>query len=90
MASLVFALVFSTNRAVAEVGIDQSIGAVRGWDIGLSDTTGGCLATTSFTDGTNLFVGFTGDGASKGFYSNPQALIASRICSAETHSFRYI
>lgn len=62
---LMIALLLGGNpvgAAQAQVGIDQSIGAVRGWDIGLSDTTGGCLATTSYTDGTNVFVGFSGNG----------------------------
>lgn len=64
-AILTVALVMALTHvkiAKAQIGIDKSVGAVRGWNIGLSDNTGGCLATTSYTDGTNIFVGFSGKG----------------------------
>ncbi|MBN8938831.1 MAG: trypsin-like peptidase domain-containing protein [Rhizobiales bacterium] len=51
----------SPADAQALLRIDRENTAIRGWQIGLSERFGGCVATTRYTDQTTVWLGFTGE-----------------------------
>lgn len=64
----------STRAGAAPVlGMDEVLGHVRGWAIGLSGGMGGCIATATYEDRTTVWMGFGGAG-NKAFFalSNPK------------------
>ncbi|QCI63779.1 S1C family serine protease [Phreatobacter stygius] len=58
---LVFCLVIRPAEAQPMLRIDRENASVRGWQIGLSERFGGCVATTRYTDQTTVWLGFTGE-----------------------------
>ncbi|MGL4286896.1 MAG: S1C family serine protease [Phreatobacter sp.] len=56
----------------AALRIDRENVTIRGWDVGLNERFGGCVATTRYTDETTVWIGFTGNGDSAFFaVTNP-------------------
>jgi serine protease Do len=57
------AIVFGVGPATAQgtLRIDREGTTSRGWQIGLSERFGGCIATTTYTDQTTVWVGLTGE-----------------------------
>lgn len=61
---------FGSLRAAAAEGLlamDQELGQVRGWDIGINTDAGSCIAKARYEDRTTVWLGFGENG--KGFFA---------------------
>ncbi|MFG1299910.1 serine protease [Xanthobacter sp. V3C-3] len=74
LALVLAALLPAAAPAVAEplLGMDEELGQVRGWDIGINTAAGSCIAKARYEDRTTVWFGFGDNG--KGFFalSNPR------------------
>jgi S1-C subfamily serine protease len=55
----VVAALATAGGAAAQLSLDADIVNVRGWDVGYTKTMNGCVATAKFTDGTEVWTGFS-------------------------------
>jgi len=78
-AALALIAVVSVSQASVARGedvlrIDKSFGTVSGWDVGFSNSVGGCLAAATYQDRTTVWFGFGGGDKPSAYiaFSNPR------------------
>lgn len=58
--ALSFIAVTMPARAQSTLALDERTASVSGWNVGYSKGLAGCVATTSFTDQTSIWIGYSG------------------------------